>query len=306
LTTCEVEDVLIQAKEIGIQSIGIAGGEPLLRHDLIRIIKKAHDLQFKNIHITTNGLLLTEEKAISLIESGLNRISISIDGVGNLHDSLRGVDRGYERSIGAVKNLAVLRDKKYPYLDVGIGTTLMKPTLSAVFDVVEIAKSLNVACGFNLIDISTYFFKNIDKKGLWIEEDDRDELELLVSRLHNIKLENPELIGTSHSSIEYMRTYFANPKREDIPCYLGYSKIYLGPHGDIYSGCWALPPMGNVREKKLKEIVYSEDYKCRLKNMFQKRCPGCSCNYPTNLWYHIPSLINELRWYIKGSIIWKH
>lgn len=306
LSTQEVENILFQAKKLGIRSVGFAGGEPLLRKDLPQIVQKTHDLGFENIHITTNGLLLTEEKAISLIERGLSRISISIDGLQEIHDFVRGFEGGFHRSIGAVKTLTDLRDARYPDLEISIGTTLMKPTLPEILNIVALSKQLDVTCGFNLIDMSTYFFKDIDMSGLWLEEEDWDILNKLIDELHKIKLENPGLIGTSHSSLEYMRKYFKDPKRKDIPCYLGYSKIYIGSHGEVYSGCWSLPPMGNLREESLDEIVYSVEYKRRLENMFLKNCPGCSCNYPTNLCYHIPSLFNELKWQARGRMIWKH
>ena len=305
LTTEEVEDILVQAKNLGIRSIGFAGGEPLLRKDLPRIIRIAHDIKFESTHVITNGLLLTEEKAISLIESGLRHFSISIDGLQEIHDAIRGIPGGFQRSINAVKTLAKLRDERYSDLEINIGTTLMKPTLFEIPKIVELSKELGVTCGFNLIDASTYFFKDVDMSGLWLDEADWDKLNELINELHTTKLENRGLIGTSHASLEYMRHYFKDPKRKDIPCYLGYSKIYVGPHGDVYSGCWSLPPMGNLREDKLDAIVNSDEYKHRLKNMFLKNCPGCSCNYPTNLWYHVPSLFNELKWQTKGKLIWK-
>ena len=56
----------MQLRDFGIQGIGFGGGEPLLRHDLLHLIKKAHELQFNKIQITTNGLLLSERVAKTL------------------------------------------------------------------------------------------------------------------------------------------------------------------------------------------------------------------------------------------------
>lgn len=296
LTTEEVNVVLTQAKRLGTYSVGFAGGEPLLRTDLTELVKKARDLRYRNIHITTNGLMLTKERALSLLENGLRGITISIDGIGDTHDMVRGVKGGYERSIRTLRSLVELRDASYPYLSISIGTTLMRPTMSELCAVVELAKSVGVSIEFNLIDRSTYFFKEANLTNLWIEERDWDQLNDLITKLHAVKKSNSGLISTSHSSLDYMRSYFRDPKREDIPCYLGYSKIYIGPHGEVFSGCWSLPPVGNIRNKTLEEIVYSAEFRNRLKNMFLKKCPGCSCNFPTNLWYHIPSLISEGEW----------
>ena len=137
-------EILIQLKKIGIRSTGFAPGEPLLRKDLPQLIKKANDLNFDNIHMVTNGLLLTKEKAESIIENGLRAISISIDGTGDVHDYVRGIKGSYERHINALKMLTELRDSKYPDINIHIGTTLMKPILNKIIKVVEVAKELNV------------------------------------------------------------------------------------------------------------------------------------------------------------------
>jgi MoaA/NifB/PqqE/SkfB family radical SAM enzyme len=238
LTTEEVNEILVQLKKMDIRSIGIAGGEPLLRKDLIEIVKKANDLKFDNIHIVTNGLLLTRERAENLIENGLRGIAISIDGTVEVNDCVRGIKGSYERNIKTLKMLTELRDNKYSHLDISIRTTLMKPTLNEIIKVINVAKELNVKWGMNLLDISPYFFKDVDAFGLLIT--DQNKLNELINELHKIKIENPKLIGDSHASIEYARKYLKNPKREDIPCYLGYLKLYIGSHGEVYSGCSSL------------------------------------------------------------------
>ncbi|WP_298665224.1 radical SAM protein [uncultured Methanofollis sp.] len=302
LDTEEVGEVLAQARDLGIRNIEFAGGEPLLRRDLPAVIKIADDLGFADLSITTNGLLLTEEKAVSLIESGLDGFSVSIDGTAAVHDSVRGVNGGFDRSTGALKTLIGLRDSRYPDLAITIGTTVMKPTFPEILNMVNLARDLRITCGFNLLNSSLYFFRDIDTSDLWIPAEDRDRLDDLVADLHQIKAMHPGLISKSYSSLEYMKEYFQDPKREDIPCHLGYEKVYVGPHGEVYSGCWALPPMGTVRETPLTEIVATDAYRQRLKDMFLKKCPGCSCNYSTNLLYHIPSLCHELKWRVKGRL----
>jgi len=66
----------------GVQKIRLTGGEPLLRHDLDRLVAMlAATRDVQDIALTTNGSLLTPEKAIALREAGLNRITVSLDSL---------------------------------------------------------------------------------------------------------------------------------------------------------------------------------------------------------------------------------
>lgn len=294
LTIDEVTDILGQLRNLGISSVGFAGGEPLLRKDLPELVQKSNELGFKHTSIMTNGLLLNERKAEILLESGITAMGISIDGIGETHDMIRGIKGAYERSSSAVKTLVELRDNKYPYLNILVAITLMKPNMNQIEEIIEVCNQLNVRMGLNLLDTSPYFFSGVDASDLIIK--DQKELDAFINRLHVIKKKYPSVLNQLHVSIEYARKHFSDPKRKDIPCCMGYQTIYIGAHGEVYSGCWVLKPIGSLREKKLEEIINSEEYKKRLYNMFMKKCPGCTCGYSTNLLYHIPSIYEEGLW----------
>jgi cyclic pyranopterin phosphate synthase len=66
----------------GIQKIRLTGGEPLLRRDLERLVAMlAATRGVQDIALTTNGSILTREKAVALREAGLNRITVSLDSL---------------------------------------------------------------------------------------------------------------------------------------------------------------------------------------------------------------------------------
>lgn len=74
----EIYRVAKIAKEIGIDKIRLSGGEPLIRDDIVDIVKKLSSLNFKDISITTNGILLGKY-ADELVSAGLNRVNVSFD-----------------------------------------------------------------------------------------------------------------------------------------------------------------------------------------------------------------------------------
>lgn len=70
--------------ELGTKKIRLTGGEPLLRNNLHLLIKRLSEINgITDISLTTNGILLSENNALELKKSGLNRITVSLDSLDN-------------------------------------------------------------------------------------------------------------------------------------------------------------------------------------------------------------------------------
>ena len=69
-------------------SFVITGGEPLMHPDLLKITKTIKDCGMK-WGMVTNGMLLTEKKLNTLINNGLNSITLSLDGLEDAHNKIR-------------------------------------------------------------------------------------------------------------------------------------------------------------------------------------------------------------------------
>src|SRR6202165_2288770 len=67
---------------LGVEKIRLTGGEPFLRRDLERLVEMLSQIGgLQDLTLTTNGSLLTGEKARALKDAGLNRITISLDSL---------------------------------------------------------------------------------------------------------------------------------------------------------------------------------------------------------------------------------
>jgi len=84
--------------------IVITGGEPLLRKDLEVVGQELSRRGFP-WGIVTNGLLLSAERLRSLLDAGLKSITISLDGLENAHNWLRGNKQSYKRALEAISLL---------------------------------------------------------------------------------------------------------------------------------------------------------------------------------------------------------
>lgn len=296
LTTTEMYDVLAQLRDLGTNYLFLGGGEPLLRRDLSSIARKATELKFEKIQISTNAHLLTRERAGDLIESGVTTFYISLNGLKEVHDMTRGINGSYEKCITTLKSLVELRDSKYEHLEIKIAPILMQPTVGEIPKLLDICRELNIELTLCLLDTQRFI---LDPSAQDMMNVDEQELAEMINELHRMLNSSPHLIGDTHGSLEYARNHFKDPKREDIPCYLGYLAIYVGADGEVYSGCDVLPPMGNIRNAPLKEIANSAAYKKRQRDMFMKLCPGCTCGHRLNLYAHVPAVVEEILWMLR-------
>ncbi|HSP33157.1 MAG TPA: GTP 3',8-cyclase MoaA [Thermoanaerobaculia bacterium] len=80
LTFEEIAHVAQSFALLGVEKIRLTGGEPLIRRDVERLIEMLARVDgIHDITMTTNGSLLTRQKAQALKDAGLNRITISLD-----------------------------------------------------------------------------------------------------------------------------------------------------------------------------------------------------------------------------------
>lgn len=104
LTTTELCGLVDQLKNAGCPILAIGGGEPLMRRDLFEVISytRASDIP---VSVVTNGTLVNEKIAQRLSELTLVGVTVSIDGLKENHDLVRG-QGGFDR---AVRGIVILR-----------------------------------------------------------------------------------------------------------------------------------------------------------------------------------------------------
>ena len=121
MTPDEIHKICQIAKRIGVRKIRLSGGEPLIRKDIVEIVSKINSVGFKDISITTNGILL-EKYAKDLKEAGLNRVNVSLDTLNPetykfvtrkdyLDSAKKGILKSVEVGLYPVKiNMVIMKD----------------------------------------------------------------------------------------------------------------------------------------------------------------------------------------------------
>ncbi|MDI6643096.1 MAG: GTP 3',8-cyclase MoaA [Candidatus Hodarchaeaceae archaeon] len=118
MTAEEIGKIIGLAKEFGVRKIKLTGGEPLLREDIVEVVRAAAIPGIKDVSMTTNGTMLAG-LARELAGAGLARINISLDtlnegtyeritGKRALREALEGIDAALEAGLKPVKLNMVL------------------------------------------------------------------------------------------------------------------------------------------------------------------------------------------------------
>jgi hypothetical protein len=82
---------------------------------------------------------------------------------------------------------------------------------------------------------------------------------------------------------EFARNYLQDENRYDFHCVHGYMMIYLGSHGEVYLGCYAKDPIGNIHKNRLSEILKLKKSRELAEQMYVMDCPGCTNRYDVNI-----------------------
>jgi AdoMet-dependent heme synthase len=114
----------------------LSGGEPLFRSDIFQLARYATD-QGLRVALATNGTLVTKEVARMIVDAGVKRVSISLDGAdAATHDSFRGIPGAFEAAVYGLRNLKALG------MSVQINMTIARHNAHQLPQVLELAKSL--------------------------------------------------------------------------------------------------------------------------------------------------------------------
>lgn len=105
LTTAEIVSVLEQAADLGCNEVCLSGGEPLLRQDILQLVRHARRVNLIP-KMNTNGLLLSPEMISGLKDAGLAWCSVSIDSTDQeKHDTHRGYAGCYVKAVEGLREL---------------------------------------------------------------------------------------------------------------------------------------------------------------------------------------------------------
>jgi len=272
LSTEEAKRVVAEVAELGSKIIILDGGEPALRDDLVDLVAHATDSGLRVV-LGSNGMSLTEELVSRLLSAGCGGIAISLDGADSrTHDTFRGLEGGWERTIQGAKNCAKLG------MPFQIAPLMYRGNWTQLKDIVKKAKSL----GANAVEVFDYVPAGRGK-GRSEYELETDQRKRIID--HIIRWQSE---GNITYRVIALPQYWVQVERE-VPedemlekytrscCAAGTRYISILPNGDVIPCMVLQVKLGNVRENSLKELWYDSPILETLRNrdLLKGKCGRC-------------------------------
>lgn len=167
LTTDECRRVLDEIASFSSPIIIFTGGEPLLRPDIFDILSHGQKLGM-NMAVAVNGLLLDDGTAKKLVEHGVQRISVSLDGAtAETHDKFRNVAGAFE---GAMRGIEAAKRANLPFQ---INSTVTKLNLDEIPDLLRMAVDIGAVAHHIFLLVPTGRGKELEEQEIPPEEYER-------------------------------------------------------------------------------------------------------------------------------------
>ena len=288
LTTGEALAMLDNLAGFGVPVVLFSGGEPLVREDLVELARYAVQKGMRAV-ISTNGTLITKDKAGELKDVGLSYVGVSLDGLEEVNDRFRGRRGAFQAAMEGIRNCQEVG------LKVGLRFTLNRMNVQEVpriFDLLEEAGIPRV-CFYHLVYAgrgSELIAEDLD------HEQTRQVVDLIVDRtkdLHERGIMTEVLTVDNHADGPYLYLRMvreAHPRREEV---LELLQMNEGNNSGRGFGCiswdgsvhadqfWRRLSFGNVRERPFSEIWtdMSNPVLARLKEKkrhVKGRCAACA------------------------------
>lgn len=268
-----------------LREINVTGGEPLLRSDLAEIIRTMRSrCPRARIVLSTNGLLPSRLER-TLAECGDIGVRVSLDGIGEMHNRIRGVENAYDK---AVDSLEVC--KRAGVKDLGICATMTRENAGVIKDIQDFARTKGIQFTFTVAHSSPVFFG-----------DQRDQEPESGQAIADMEVIRSRLFGSCHPK-DWFRAYFVSGlmdvvagRPRPVECRAGTDFFYLDPQGNIYPCHLWDEVMGNLVDETYAEAVSGHPDLLASVRKCKRRC-WMTCTVAPEMRRRLPLYVLRVGW----------
>ena len=269
-----LDDLVDDAAELGVRSLRLYGGEPLLHPYLPQVIHRAVGKGLAT-YVTTNGVLL-EEKIDELFDAGLRHLTFGYYGTGADYDEYTQRPGSFAR---LERGVQVVRERYGAAVSMRMNWLLMKPSCAKdkLAAAVAFANRYDTPMQVDLVHYSLPYFTEGPGKGLQFREGDRDKINVVVEELLRLKRASPERIENSEIGLRSIPDWLLKGADMKVPCDK-YRMVWVGADGTVQL-CYVTFRLGQLGSGRLRDILYGDEHHSAAGRAFRLDCPNCHCGF---------------------------
>ena len=271
LSTDEYKKIIDKLVEIGTFQIGLTGGEPTTRKDLVKLVSYIAN---KNVacNLTTNGYIVPEKLVIELKDAGLTQVQISLDSYKKeVHEKYR-TEGSFDRALQTAKLF-----KKYGFI-VGVDTVVTNNNIDDLEKFMDFLEE-NDFDGLTIIKLKQ---GSLDLEVFKEQVPEYNKYAEVIDKICRRKGKLEVTIDcASVSNLCKTLTLEEQNKIHSAGCPAGHTLISIAPNGDIYP-CAALTnekyKIGNMLTDDLEKLWNESEILRNLRGVkkhVQGKCKNC-------------------------------
>ena len=281
LSTEEGKKLLSEIAKAGFKIMIFSGGEPLMRPDILELVKYASDLHMIPV-FGTNGTLITLDMAKKLKEAGARAMGISLDSLDpKKHDTFRSFPGGWEGAVQGMKNCAAVG------LPFQIHTTVMDWNQGELEAMTDFAVEIGAKAHHFFFLVPTGRAKTIEEESLRAEQYE-DVLTRIMKKQQEVDI---ELKPTCAPQFLRIADQLGYKTRFHRGCLAGLSYCIISPRGKVQPCAYLNMELGDVRETPFDELWAKNEVLQKLRTLDYSGGCGARAAY-----YHGGDYMSEEPW----------
>ncbi len=266
LSTAEAKTLLDQIAAAGFKIMIFSGGEPLMRPDILELVRHAASLKLIPV-FGTNGTLITRERAQQLLDAGARGMGISLDSLDRKkHNHFRSFDGAWEGAVEGMKNCRAVG------LPFQIHTTVMDWNQHELEAITDFAVEIGARAHHFFFLVPTGRAASIEEEALRTREYE-DVLRRIMIKQQSVPIEIKPTCAPQFLRIASelgMKTRFRRG------CLAGLSYCIISPRGKVQPCAYLNMELGDVRETPFDVIWKRNPILARLRTLdYGGKCGGC-------------------------------
>jgi sulfatase maturation enzyme AslB (radical SAM superfamily) len=279
MTLEQLEPALTHRFWSNVENLNISGGEPTTRNDLPEMVEMFHRHlpRLRKIGINTTGL--TPHRAIPMLtrivefcasRDLLLSVRVSLDGIGDIHDQVRHVQRGFDKACATIEAMQAL-SQQHSSFQFGIAATIFATNLEDAHNILVWARAKKLDIVFNMLRFTDAMLNNRELEQT-IGFHDREEEYMRSFFLERVQ-EESVFSGQTFLYLHYA-DMIANGYKRTMPCPFRSQGLLLNPYGDLYY-CENSNAIGNVLTTPAEELYFRAENLAHREEVKRSICPTC-------------------------------